>query len=158
MPGLDLPQKQTAFGWLLVAIVAIVVFTSFWPLRYFEKRIEVASFFSIAAAFMFIAGYARYLRLSWSRLLGGVSCTLGFLYLVNGVTGAIMAHYTSRALLVRVNQFAQLANVIAVAAWIIVVLSPWGEYKMTEDDLRQFQEIVGAAQANVRRFIAGGSQ
>jgi hypothetical protein len=158
LPGLDLPQKEKAFAWLLGAIGIIIGFASIWPLRLVADRLEVAGFLSISVSFIFIAGYASYLRLGWSRLLGGVSFTLGLLYLVNGATIAVMEHTSSLAVFVRANQAAQIANVIADAVWTIVVLSPWGEYKMTEDDLLKFQEIVGAAQANVRRFIAGGSQ
>lgn len=158
LPDLDLPEKEKAFAWLFAAIAAIVAFTSIWSLRLIADRLEVAGILTIAVAFIFIAGYATYLRLGWSRLLGGVSFTLGLLYLVDGATIAVMSHYSSPYLLLRARQVDQLANVLAVAAWTIVVLSPWGEYKMTEDDLLKFQQIVGAAQANVRRFIAGGSE
>ena len=158
LPDLDLPEKEKAFGWLFAAIAGVVAFACIWPLRSVADRFEVAGLLTIAVAFIFIAGYGTYLRLSWSRLLGGVSFTLGLLYLVDGATIAVMSHYSSPALLLRVREVDQLANVLAVAAWTIVVLSPWGEYKLTEDDLLIFQEIVGAAQASVRRFIAGGSE
>jgi hypothetical protein len=39
----------------------------------------------------------------------------------------------------QVRQLSQLANVLAVIAWIIVVLSPWGESVMTEEDLQTLE-------------------
>jgi hypothetical protein len=156
-PGLGLPQQKKALSWLIAALVVVVLFASTWPLRFIEKRLEVGGFLSIAVACIFIAGYSRYLGLYWSRVLGGVSITLGLLYLVEGVASAIVGHFPS-AVVLQVRQLAQVANVAAVVAWTAVILSPWGEYKMTEDDLLQFQQIVGAAQQNVRRFVAGGSK
>jgi hypothetical protein len=157
LPGLDLPQKEKALSCLLGTIALVFVFVSTWPLRFIEKRVEVGACLAIAVTFLFIAGYSRYLGLYWSRLLGGISFTLGILYLVDGVSKAIIGHYPS-ALVLPVRQFRQFANLIAVLTWNLVVLSPWGEHKMTEDDVHQFQAIVGSAQANVRRFIAGGSE
>jgi hypothetical protein len=156
-PSLDLPQKKKALFWLVVSLAAVVIFAFTWPIRFIEKRIELAGCLALAVACFFIAGYARYLRLYWSRLVGGVSVTLGILYFVNGVTKAIIGHYPS-AFVLQVRQLRDFADVIAAVVWTVVVLSPWGEYKMTEDDLMKFQGIVGAAQANVRRFITGSSE
>ena len=57
-----------------------------------ENRIEVGAYPGIAAVFIFIAAYSRYLGLYWSRLLAGITATLGLLYLVEGVTGAMIGH------------------------------------------------------------------
>lgn len=159
LPGLDLPEKERALTLLLAGIGAIAAFVILWPMHSLgnEKKIEVGACLGIALTFLFVTAYSRYLRLSWSRLLGGVSFTLGMLYLIHGITKAIIGHYPS-AIAVPFREFRQIANVIAVITWTVVVLSPWGEYKLTEDDLLIFQEIVGAAQASVRRFIAGGSE
>ena len=93
LPGFDLPHNKQALGWFLAALAGIAVFVARWPLRYMENRIEVAAYLMIAVAFIFIAGYARYLGLYWSRLVGGVSLTLGLHYLADGIGKAAMAHY-----------------------------------------------------------------
>ncbi|HET9166758.1 MAG TPA: hypothetical protein VFP11_12230, partial [Candidatus Angelobacter sp.] len=132
---LNLPQKEKALTFLLAAIVGVAAFIGFWPLRFIENRIELASQLAISITFIFITVYSRYLGLYWSRLVAGISSGLGLLYLVQGVTKAIMAHYPLAAFLLA-RQINQIANVLAVIAWIIVVLSPWGESVMTEEDLQ----------------------
>jgi hypothetical protein len=135
LPGLNLPQKEKALTLLLAAIVGVAAFIGFWPLRFIENRLELGSQLVVGVAFIFITVYSRYLGLYWSRLPAGVSSGLGLLYLVQGVTKAIMAHYSLAVVLV-VRQISQIANVLVVIAWIIVVLSPWGESVMTEEDLQ----------------------
>jgi hypothetical protein len=157
LPGLDLPGKQTAGLSLGAGLAVVAVFVWFWPFRFIEKRIEVGLYLAIAVAFAFVTVYARFLKLRWSRLVGGVALTLGIVYLVRGIAKTVIGFYPPEVVLA-VRQASEITNVIACIVWTIVVLSPWGEYKMTEEDLLKFQEIVGAAQANVRRFIAGGSQ
>jgi hypothetical protein len=159
LPGLNLPKKERALGWFLAALTGVIVFASLWPLRSItgEKRVEVGAYLAIAIAFIFVAGYARYLGLRWSRLLGGVSLTLGLVYLIDGVAKALIGHYPSAAVL-QVRQFREIANVLAVIAWTVIVLSPWGEYEMTEEDLVKFQEIVEGIEDNFRRFARGGSR
>jgi hypothetical protein len=95
LPGLRLPQRQKAIIWLAAALGIVFLFVDFWPLRSLagEKSIEVAACFVIAVAFIFIAGYARYLGLHWSPLLGGVAFTLGGLYFIDGTAKAIIGHY-----------------------------------------------------------------
>ena len=56
----------------------------------------------------------------------------------------MMGHYPP-ATVFFVRQLSQIANVLAVIAWIIVVLSPWGESVMTEEDL----QILEAAFAKI---------
>lgn len=157
LPGLDLPQRWKALAGLLAALGAVAIFAALWPLRSIanEKRIDVGAYLAIAIAFIFIAGYSRYLGLRWSRVLGGVAFTLGLVYLADGAAKATIGHYPS-ALVLQVRQLSQIANVVAVVAWTVVVLSPWGEYQMTEEDLRKFEEIVGGIEGNFRRFVAGG--
>jgi hypothetical protein len=159
LPGLNLPQKEKALAGLLAALAAVFMFASLWPLRSIgsEKRIEVGACLAIAVAFIFIAGYSRYLGLRWSRLLGGVAFTLGLVYLIHGVTKAIIGHYPS-ALALQARQFRQVANLLAVVAWTVAVLSPWGEYEMTEENLLKLEQIVGGAETNLRDFVAGGSR
>lgn len=159
LPGLNLPQKEKALAWLLVALAAVVIFASLWPLRSIgnEKRIEVGACLAIAVTFIFIAGYSRYLGLRWSRLLGGVALTLGFVYLIDGAAKAIIGHYPS-ALVLQVRQFREIANLLAVVVWTVVVLSPWGEYEMTEETLVKLEQIVGGAEASLRDFVTGGSR
>jgi hypothetical protein len=152
LPGLDLPRKEKAAAALLAALAAIAVFVSVWPLQFLEKRIEVGAHLGIATAFIFITVYSRSLSLRWSRLLGGVAFTLGILYLVRGVTKALIGHYPP-TLVLHVRQGSEIANVLAAISWIVVVLSPWGEQTMTEEDLLKFQQVVGAIEGNFRRFI-----
>ena len=87
LPGLNLPQKEKALAWLLAALGAVVTFAALWPLPSIanEKRIEVGAYLAIGVVFIFIASYSRYLGLYWSRLLAGITATLGLLYLVEGV-------------------------------------------------------------------------
>jgi len=143
----------------LAALAAVVIFASLWPLRSIgnEKRIEVGACLAIAVAFIFIAGYSRYLGLHWSRLLGGVALTLGLVYLIDGAAKAIIGHYPS-ALVLQVRQFREIANVLAVVVWTVVVLSPWGEYEMTEETLVKLEQVVGGAEASLRNFVTEGSR
>jgi hypothetical protein len=90
---------------------------------------------STAIVFIFITVYSRYLGLYWSRLIAGVSSVLGLLCLVQGTARALTGHYPL-ALILAVRQINEVANILAVIAWIIVVLSPWGESVMTEEDLQ----------------------
>lgn len=137
LPGLDLPKRKQAFGWLGTALASVLVFTVFWPLQSIahEKKIEILGYLTIAIVFIFIAAYSRYLGLYWSRLVAGLTMTLGLLYLVGGVVKAIAGHYPP-AMGAQVRQISQIANILAVIAWIIVILSPWGESVMTEEDLQ----------------------
>lgn len=157
LPALDLPRKEKAAAGLLAVLVAIAAFVSVWPLQFLEKRIEVGAYLGIAAAFVFITVYSRSLSLRWSRLLGGVALTLGVLYLLRGVTKALIGHYPP-AFVFHVRQASEITNILAVLAWIVVVLSPWGEQTMTEEDLLKFQEVIGAIEGNFRRFIEKGAR
>ncbi|MGC2697405.1 MAG: hypothetical protein WA738_16585 [Candidatus Angelobacter sp.] len=159
LPGLNLPQKEKALAWLLAALAAVVAFAWLWPLRSIanEKRIAVAACLAIAVAFIFIAGYSRYLGLRWSRLLGGVSFTLGLRYVIDGAAKAIIGHYPS-AMVLQVRQVRDIANVLAVVAWTAVVLSSWGEYEMTEETLVKAGQIVDGVEANLREFVTEGSR
>src|SRR5438309_8757135 len=64
LPGLNLPQKEKAFGLLFLALGAVALFTAFWSMKYVEKRIEMGVDLAIATAFTFIAAYSSYLGLS----------------------------------------------------------------------------------------------
>lgn len=146
LPGLNLPQKENAFLYLLIALGAVVLFVSLWPLRSiaYEKRIDVGANLSIAVVFVFITVYSRYLGLYWSRLIAGVCSVLGLLCLVQGTARAITGHYPL-ALILAVRRINELATILAVIAWIVVVLSPWGESVMAEEDL----QILEAAFAKI---------
>jgi hypothetical protein len=155
LPGLDLPRKEKALTLLLASITAVVIFVSVWPLRYLEKRIEVGAYLVIAVAFIFTAAYSRSLGLRWSRLLGGVAFTLGITYLVQGAAKAVIGQIPPAPVLL-VRQMSQIANVLAAIAWTVIVLSPWGERLMTEEDLQKLEQIVETMEDNVRDFVAGG--
>ncbi len=150
LPGLNLPQKEKAVAWMTVGLGAVVVFTIVWPLRSLnhEKRIEVGACFAIALVFIFIAAYSRYLGLYWSRLIAGISASLGLLYLVDGAAKAMIGHYPSDWVLL-VRQLRQFANILAVVAWIVVILSPWGEREMTEQDLKKIEAAFARIEASL---------
>ncbi len=148
LPGLNLPQKEKALAWLLASLGAVVIFASCWPLNFLENRIEVGAYLAIAVAFIFIAAYSRYLGLYWSRLLAGVTATLGLLYLVEGATRAMSGHYPP-ALAAQVREISQIANILAVLSWIVVILSPWGEREMTEQDLKKIEAAFARIEASV---------
>jgi hypothetical protein len=144
LPGLNLPRKERAIVLLVASACGVLTFVTLWPLHFIENRIELGAQLIVGLAFIFVAIYSRYLGLYWSKLLAGISATLGFLYLIQGVTQAISWHYPL-ALTIQVRQISQIANVLAVIAWIVVVLSPWGESVMTEEDL----QILEAAFAKI---------
>jgi hypothetical protein len=150
LPGLDLPQKEKAFAWLFAALAGVVAFAVLWPLRSIanEKRIEVGSYLAIAVTFIFIAAYSRYLGLNWSRLLAGISTTLGMLCLVHGATKAITGHYPL-AIVQLVSQISTIANILAVIAWIVVILSPWGERELTEEGLKKIEAAFARIEASL---------
>jgi len=152
LPGLNLPQKEKAFAWLGASLAAVFMFLVIWPLPSiaYERKIEAGAYFVIAVVFIFIAVYSRYLGLYWSRLLAGITVTLGLLYLVEGVHSAIIGHYPP-ALVARVREIRQIANILAVISWIVVILSPWGERVLTEEGLRK----VEAAFARIEASLGG---
>jgi hypothetical protein len=148
LPGLNLPQREKAGALLLVAIGGIIAFSGLWPLHFVENRIELGAQLSVAVAFFFIAIYSRYLGLSWSRLLAGIASSLGFLYLVQGTAKAIAWHYPSD-LVLQVRQIDAIANVLAIIAWIVVVLSPWGTREFTEQDVLKIEAAFARIEASV---------
>lgn len=150
LPGLNLPQKEKAFAWLGVALVSVVIFTAVWrqPSVANERKIEVGFSLAIAVFFIFIAVYSRYLGLYWSRMLAGVTATLGLLYLVEGAAGALAGHYPP-ALVAQVREIRQFANILAVLSWIVVILSPWGEQEMTEQDLKKIEAAFSRIEASL---------
>lgn len=150
LPGINLPQKEKALAWLFAALGAVVIFAALWPLRSIanEKRIEVGAYLAVGVVFIFIAVYSRYLGLYWSRLLAGVTATLGLLYLVEGSMEAITGHYPSVIVLL-VRQINGIANILAVISWIVVILSPWGEREMTEQDLKKIEAAFARIEASV---------
>lgn len=159
-PGFkDIPRNRAALAWMIAALGSVVAFVGIWSFRYAEKRIQVAAYLVIAVAFIVTAAYARSLRLSWSRLLGGVSFTLGGLYLADGIAKVLMGYYRyPDPVWFAVRRASEVATLLAVISWTVFVLIPWGEYKLTEEDLAKFEAIVNAAEENVRRFIASGGQ
>ncbi|HEY2362375.1 MAG TPA: hypothetical protein VGK36_14735 [Candidatus Angelobacter sp.] len=165
LPGLNLPHNKQALGWFLAALGGVAIFAIWWPVRYVEDQIEVASYLAIAVAFIFIAGYARYLGLRWSRLVGGVSFTLGVLYLVDGVAKALMAHYSYHSpAFSLIRHASEIVSILAATTWIIVILSPWGERQITEEELLKLEQLVDHMEADfiaaVRKgkFLTGGEK
>src|SRR5262249_40163621 len=106
LPGLNLPEKEKALAWLLASFGIVVIFAFCWPLNFLENRIEVGARLAVAVAFIFIAAYSRYLGLYWSRLLAGMTFTLGLLYLVEGATCAMAGHYPP-SLVIQVREIRQ---------------------------------------------------
>src|SRR5438445_1083805 len=155
LPGLDLPKKGKAYTWLGIALAAVLIFIAAWPLPSIaanERKISVGGYLVIAVVFIFIAAYSRYLGLGWSRLLAGITVTLGALYLVEGVASAITGHYPA-ALVLQVRIIRQIANILAVVSWIVVILSPWGERILTEEGLRKIEAAFARIEASL-----GGSE
>lgn len=159
LPGLNLPRKEKAFGGLLLVWAGVITFAWFWPMHSLgnEKRIEVAGCLAIATAFIFVAAYSRYLGLYWSRLVGGTAFTLGVMYLIDGITKAMIAHY-AYPVAVAIRQIREVAHIVAVVAWIAVILLPWGEYELTEEELRKAERIVLGTESNLRDFVLGGAR
>jgi hypothetical protein len=162
IPGINLPHNKKAFAWFLMALAGIAIFTIQWPLRYMEKRIDVAAYLAVAASFIFIAVYSRYLGLHWARLLRGLSFTLGLLYLADGVAKAMMAHYPSN-IAIPIRYISQASSILATVSWIIVILSPWGLREITEEELLKLEQLVDHMEADfvaaVRKgkFMTGGN-
>jgi hypothetical protein len=150
LPGLNLPQKERAIVCLVSALEAVVIFSILWPMRSIanEMRIAVGACLAIGVVFVFIAAYSRYLGLYWSRLLAGVTATLGLLYLVEGVTRALAGHYPP-AMAAQVREINTIANILAVIAWILVILSPWGEREMSEQDLKKIESAFARIEASL---------
>lgn len=163
LPGLNLPHNKKAFAWFITALAGIAIFTIQWPLRYVEKRFDVAAYLAVAASFIFIAVYSRYLGLHWARLLRGLSFTLGLLYLVDGVAKALIGHYPM-AVAVHVRLVSEIAGVLAVVAWIIVILLPWGVREITEEELLKLEQLIDHMEADFiaavhkAKFITGGDK
>jgi len=80
--------------------------------------------------------------------LAGVTATLGLLYLVEGATRATAGHYPP-ALAAQVREISQIANILAYVSWIVVILSPWGERQMTEQDLKKIEAAFARIEASV---------
>jgi hypothetical protein len=156
LPGLELPRRKQALSCLLIAIALIVLFVGSWPIRSFEKRIEVGACLIVAATFAFIAGYSRYLGLRWSRLVGGIAFTLGVIYFMDGIMKALIGH-ASYTIAVHIRQIRQVVGFLSVVAWIVVVLSPWGEYPMSEADLEHAENLVADTEVRLRSLALEGS-
>jgi hypothetical protein len=165
LPGFNLPHNKQALGWSVAALGGVAIFAIWWPVRYVEDRIEVVSYLAIAMAFIFIAGYARYLGLYWSRLVGGVSFTLGVLYLVDGAAKALMAHYSYRSpAFSLIRHASEIISILAAVSWIVVILSPWGERQITEEELLKLEQLVAHMEADFvaavhkAKFLTGGDK
>jgi hypothetical protein len=150
LPGLNLPQKEKAFAWLGASLAAVIMFLVVWPMPsvVYEKKIEAGGYLVTAIVFIFIAAYSRYLGLYWSRLLAGITFTLGLLYLVEGTTRVIVGHFPP-ALSTQVREISLIASILAVIAWIIVILSPWGERVLTAEGLRKIEAAFARIEASL---------
>lgn len=148
LPGIDLPKREKAFGVLLAAVAAVIVFAALWPMKYIEKRIELGAYLAIAVTFIFIAAYSRYLGLYWSRIVAGISSTMAALYLVQAATRAVTGHFPA-ALVLQVRQLNQIVNVLAVIAWIVVIFSPWGTREFTEEDVKKIEAAFAKIEASL---------
>jgi hypothetical protein len=59
-----------------------------------------------------------------------------------------MGHYPL-AIVQIVSEINTLANILAVIAWIVVILSPWGEREMTEQDLLKIEAAFARIEASI---------
>ena len=133
-----------------MSLTAVITFLVIWPLPSitYERKIEAGGYLTIAVVFIFVAAYSRYLRLYWSRLLAGITVTLGALYLVEGVYSAIIGHYPPE-FVKQVRELRQIVNILAVISWIVVILSPWGERVLTEEGLRKIEAAFARIEASL---------
>jgi hypothetical protein len=67
---------------------------------------------------------------------------------VEGAIRAMAAHYPP-ALVAQVREISQIANILAVVSWIVVVLSPWGEQEMTKEDLKKIEAAFARIEASL---------
>jgi hypothetical protein len=148
LPGLDLPKRGRALSFLLSAVAAIVAFVWFWPLRFVENRIELAAQLVVGITFIFVAAYARYLGLFWARLVAGIAANLGLVYLVQGTIRAVAWHVPS-TLTSGLQLLSQIAYGLAILAWIVVVLSPWGTREFTEQDVLKIEAAFARIEASL---------
>ena len=157
LPGFDLPKKSKAVILFVGAVAIVVGFAAVWPLRFLENRIEIACYFAIAIVSVGIAIYARYLGLHWSRLIARMTSILGLLYFADGTAYLVQAHYPS-AIDEYVRRISESVNMLAVIAWTVVILSPWGEYDPTDEELAQAKRIVDDVEDNLRHAAARGTE
>ena len=47
------------------------------------------------------------------------------------------------------REISQIANILAVVSWIVVILSPWGEREMTEQDLLKIEAAFARIEASL---------
>lgn len=156
LPGVGVPAREKAFAWFVASIATIGLMVSVGRLGGVQNRIEVGGYLTIGVAFIFIATYARYLGLYWSRLIAGIAFVLGTLHLVGAATRAITSAYPTLHKSVGIGS--QAANILAVIAWTIVILMPWGEYDPTDDELAQARQMVDDIESNLRHVAAGGGK
>jgi hypothetical protein len=52
-------------------------------------------------------------------------------------------------MVLQVRQINGLANILAYIAWIVVILSPWGERVMTEQDLKTIEDAFARIEASI---------
>jgi hypothetical protein len=64
------------------------------------------------------------------------------------VAEAIIGHYPL-AIVSIVSEINTIANILAVITWIVVILSPWGEREMTEQDLKKIEAAFARIEASV---------
>jgi len=67
---------------------------------------------------------------------------------VDGVSNAITGHYPA-AMVLLVRQLNQIANLLAVIAWIVVILSPWGVREYTEADILKIEAAFARIEASL---------
>ena len=60
----------------------------------------------------------------------------------------MIGHYPA-SLVLPVRQLSQIANVLAVATWIVVVLSPWGVREYTEADILKIEAAFARIEAGL---------
>jgi hypothetical protein len=53
------------------------------------------------------------------------------------------------AIVAIVSEINTIANILAVITWIVVILSPWGERQMTEQDLKKIEDAFARIEASI---------
>ena len=76
-----------------------------------------------------------------------------------------MAHYSYHSpAFSLIRHASEIVSIVAAVAWTIVILSPWGEREITEEDLLKLEQLVDHMEADfiaaVRKgkFLTGGEK
>jgi hypothetical protein len=75
---------------------------------------------------------------------------------VDGAAKALMAHYSYHsAAFSFIRHASEIVSILAAVSWIVVILSPWGERKITQEELLGLEQLVDHMEAD---FVAAITQ